>query len=203
MDQMLRSRPRVEVPGPGGDKAHLRELMQERKELGRRAGEIERKIKEIGDSRPDEAHELRNQLDDIGERMRDVEAELRRGPERDRPGDRELRLREMMERRRDLEAHARETEILIDKLENEDDRAAEKRTLEDIHRQMEQIDRELGGVERGGIREGGDVGNEVDRLRGEVNELRNQMGEIRELLERLLERERPQRSDRPRDEGEF
>ncbi len=205
IDEMLRSRRRVEAPGPGGDKARVRKLMQQRQELSERAGQIKRKLKEIGDSRPDEAHELRKQLEDISERMREIEAIERqvRRPERERPGDREAHIRELMERRRQLEAHARETEILIDKLEGEEDKTAERRTLEDIHRRMEEIDRELGGVERRGQGERGDIGNEVDRLRGEVNELRNQMGEIRQLLERLLERERPPHSDRPRDEGEF
>ena len=41
----------------------------------------------------------------------------------------------------------------------------------------------------------------MDRLRGEVNELRDQMGEIRNLLERLLERERSQRTDKRRDDA--
>jgi len=205
MNQMARSWPGAKDPGAGINKAHLRELMQERKELGERAGPIKRKLKEIGDSRPDEAHELRKQLEDISERMREIKAIERqvRRPEREQPGDREAHTRELMDRRRELEAHARETEILIERFENEDDKAAEQRTLEDIHRQMEEIDREVRGVERRGQGEGGDVGNEMDRLRGEVSELRNQMGEIRGMLERLLERERPPRSDRPRDEGEF
>ncbi|HLB73559.1 MAG TPA: M56 family metallopeptidase, partial [Sedimentisphaerales bacterium] len=89
-----------------------RELMQVRDELARQAEMMERKIKEIGDSRPDEAHQLKKQLDDALGRMRDVEAELRSvrepdQPERERAGDRELRLRELTERRRELEARAR------------------------------------------------------------------------------------------------
>ena len=205
MNEMARSRPGAEDPGAGINKVRLRELMQEREELCERAGEIERRLEEIGDGRPDESHELRKQLDDVRERMRDIEVSLEGGARegRDRPRGREQHIPELIERRRELEAHAHETEILIEKLDGEEDRAAERRTLEDIYRQIEDIDRELGGVERRGRGEGGEVGNEVDRLRGEVNELRNQMGEIRNLLERLLERERPRRSDRPRDEGEF
>jgi len=205
MNEMERSWPDARDPGAGIHEVRLRELMQERDELGERGGQIERRLEELGDSRPDESHELRKQLDDVRERMRDVEASLEGGvrDERDRPRGREQHIPELIERRRELEAHAHETEILIDKLEGEDDKAAEKRTLEDIHRQMEEIDRELRGVERRGQGEGGEVGNEVDRLRGEVNELRNQMGEIRNLLERLLERERPQRTDKPREEPGF
>jgi len=200
IDQMARSWPGAKDPGAGAEEARLRELMQEREGLGERAGQIERKLKEIGDSRPDETHELRKQLDDVGERMRDIEAQMHGQRREGDPDAHEHHIPELMERRRQLEAHARETEILIDKFENEEDKAAERRTLEDIHRQMEEIDRELRGAESRGIREGGDIGNEVDRLRGEVNELRNQMGEIRSLLERLLERERPQRTDKRRDD---
>lgn len=195
-----------------------RELIQVRDELTRQAEMMERKLKEIGDSRPDEARELKKRLDDTLGRMRQVEAELRAvSDEGERPGDREPRLRELAERRRELEARARETRMLIDRLEGEEDKAAETRTLENINRQIEEIDREIRGVEGREIRgmerreipRDGDLGGEVDRLRGEVNELRNQMGEIRQLLERLLERERPlereqpRRSDKPQDFKEF
>ena len=203
MNDMERSRPDAREPGAGGDKGHLRELMQEREELGRRAGQIERKLEELGDSRSDESQELRKLLEDTRERMRDVDASLRGGARDERawPRDRESHVRELAERRRELEAHARETEMLIDRFDNEEDKAAERRTLEDIHRQIEAIDRELRGVERRGPGERDDVGNKVDRLRGEVNGLRDQMGEIRNLLERLLERERSQRTDKRRDDA--
>ena len=251
-----------------------RELMQHRAELQERAENIKRELIEIGDSRPDQAHELRRQLEDIRERMRDIEAgirggaheerdvdpranelmlhrrelekradrlkreiheiagtdpgkaeaiegDLRRtikeieaierrlhGQEPERPPDVEPHIRELMERRRDLEAHARETKILIDRFESEEDKAAERRALEDIHKQMEAIDRELRGLEREVPREirrepRDDIEHQVDRLRGEVNELRGQMAEIRNLLERLLEREQPRRTDRPRNDAEF
>jgi len=198
----------MEAPGREANKAHLRELMEEREQLHKRAADIEHRLEEIGDSRPDETHELRRQLEEIHERARDIEAQLR-GPRREarEPRNREARIRELLGRRAEFEAHARETRILIDRLDNEEDKAAEHRTLEDIHRQMEEIDREFEAIEHLDRRERpsrehepGNIEQQVDRLRGEMNELRGQMNEIRYLLEQLLER---RRTDRPRDEGEF
>ena len=194
---------------PGGPDARDRRIMQHRAELQERAENIKRELREIGDSRPDQAHVLREQLRDISERMRDIEAQFR-GSDREarEPRDREPHIRELMERRRELEAHAREAKILIDRFEGEEDKAAERRALEDIHKQMEAIDRELRGIEREVPRDirrepRDDIEHQVDRLRGEVNELRGQMAEIRNLLERLLEREQPRRTDRPRNDAEF
>jgi len=216
IDREMHATEDARAPGDAGPRN--RELIQARDELARQAEMMERKLKEIGDSKPDEAHELKMRLDDTLGRIREVEAELRAvSDERERAGDREPRLRELTQRRRELEARARETKMLIDRLEGKEDKAAETRTLEDINRQIEEIDREIRGVEGREIRgmerreipRDGDLGGEVDRLRGEVNELRNQMGEIRQLLERLLERERPlereqpRRSDRPQELKEF
>ncbi|MBN2137388.1 MAG: hypothetical protein JW720_06255 [Sedimentisphaerales bacterium] len=177
----------------------IRELMQHRRELQERAEKIERELTEHREG--PEAKQLMAEQREIGGQMQRIEEELRgreiRGPRE--PADADVERRERIQQRREIEQRIEEIERkLRDIGDGQPDLAHDLRMkLDVLAEQREALQRPVEIPRQDRLRERGDIGGEVDRLRGEVNELRNQMSEIRGLLEELLEQRR--RSE-PRDE---
>lgn len=171
-------------------------MVREQEELRQRARQIERELREMGDEHPEKAEQLGAELREIRGRLEsrpDVRlsgsgAEIRVQPRvrMDREKEPELVIRQ-----RELEEQARRIERSLGELgDGHPEQAGELRAqLDEVHQQMEIIERERGGFGPDGplVRERDDLERQVQELRTQVNSVNEQMGELRELLKRLLE----------------
>jgi beta-lactamase regulating signal transducer with metallopeptidase domain len=175
-----------------------------RRELQEHAQELEHRLQEIGDSHPDEAQELRMQLDQLHQQMEMIEREPDI-PERPWPrlaesmlyGD-ELHRRQLMARREQLRAQLRETEFMLQELNEQgkaDSEEAQMRRqqLSELTEQLQATENEIRGSEPGREPERGrkDLEREVQDLRKQMDGMNEQMGEMRKLMKRLLEKSEP------------
>ena len=134
------------APGP-----QVRELMEHREQVQRKARDIERKLAEQPDS--PEAQELQAQLRANREALRLVDrelAELQRPPrepaERERPEAQAAKYYELRPRRLDLETRAAQLERELREARGREDARQLEMELDEIHQQIEQIDREAGRI---------------------------------------------------------
>ena len=182
-----------------------REAMPEvsRRELQEQAQELERRLQVLGDNHPEEAEELRVQLDRIHRQIQRIEREPGI-PERPRPrvenpmqpgGE---RSEEFMARREQLQARLREIDHVLGELNEQgkgesDEAQMYRQQLRELQEQLQATDNELRKNEPGRQQERGrdDLEREVQDLRKQIDSVNEQMGEMRELMKRLLERGEP------------
>jgi beta-lactamase regulating signal transducer with metallopeptidase domain len=180
-----------------------REAMPEvrRRELQEQAQAIRQRLQELGDNHPEQAQELRMQLDQIHEQMERIEREpgvserpWPRLEEPVQPGG-ELRREELMVRREQLQAQLRETELMLGELNEQGKAESEeaqlhRQQLREFAEQLQATDNELRRSESGRAQEPGrdDLEREVQNLRKQMDSINEQMGEMRELMKRLLEK---------------
>lgn len=177
-------------------------MRQERqRELQKQAQMLEHRLQELGDGHPEEAQELRMNLDQIHRQMERIEREPG-VPERPwprleepiQPGG-ELHRRQLMARREQLRAQLRETELILGELNEQGKAESEeaqmrKQQLREFTDLLKAAENELRQSEPGRAQERGrdDLEREVQDLRKQMDGVNEQMGEMRELLKRLLER---------------
>jgi len=173
------------------------EMLEHRRELQARAARLERELAGAGDS--PQAERIRNELREIHRNIERIDAELRPPrAERRRRGAPELE-RHLAE----LHGHAENLEEQLRRIGDSDPGKAEaleaelRRVHSEIERLQHQVHPELPGPPEREPRPR-ELERQVDELRGQVRRMQEQMAEIRQLLERLLERDRPQRTARPR-----
>jgi len=178
----------------------IHELRQEHRELEERAGDIERRARELGDDRPDEAQKLRREHEEIRHRAEQIEREVR-----ELHGERPLGHRPHPGEGEELERRLHHLRV-----------AAENLHAAGLHEQAERLMHEVERIEaehaeRGRRRPEPPRDRErperpphpeqfervIHELRGEVHQLHREMEELRHQLRKLLER-RPDR-DRDRD----
>jgi chromosome segregation ATPase len=175
----------------------IREMRQ--RELQEHAHELESRLQELGDNHPEEAQELRMQLEQIHqqmeriERVPDILGPLHRVEEPMQPG--ELHRAELMIRREQLHAQLRDLELVLRELNQqgkvESEEAHEHRMRMDVlQQQLREIENEFRSSEPGRARERGreDLEREVQNLRKQMDGMNEQMSEMRELMKRLLEK---------------
>jgi len=171
-------------------KVHLRELHKH-------AQELEFRLQEIGDRRPEEAQELRMQLDKIHQQIERIEHESGIRPLVEKaiqPSD-EFHRQELMDRREQIQAQLRELELALRELEEQGKAESEeaqmhKRELDELHEQLQATENEIRQSESGRVQERGrnNLEQEVQDLRKQMDGVNEQMGEMRELMKRLLEK---------------
>jgi beta-lactamase regulating signal transducer with metallopeptidase domain len=168
-----------------------------RRELQEHAQELEHRLQEIGDSHPEEAQELRMQLDQLHQQIERIEREpgvpestWPRLGEPMRAG-RELHNRQLMALREQLRAQLRETELILGELNEQGKAESEeaqmhRQQLREFTEQLKATENEIRRMEPERVRE--DLEREVQDLRKQMNNVNEQMGEMRELMKRLLEK---------------
>jgi bla regulator protein BlaR1 len=135
LDVSRASSPRFE----GGTPSTLK--IQQMEKLRERARQIELELKELGDRDPERADNLHAELREVHDTMAQTEREL--GSSRERGDMRQMRLRELQEQAQMLERRLQELG------DNHPEEAQELRMrLDQIHGQMERIERESGIPER-------------------------------------------------------
>jgi beta-lactamase regulating signal transducer with metallopeptidase domain len=166
-----------------------------------RARELERRLQELGDSHPEEAQELRMQLDQIQQQIQMSRHEDDRLPrlwphdeDPKRPGN-EFHRQELMVRREQLHAQMREIELILGELNEQgkaesEDARMHNRELHQIHKLLQATENELRKSEPGRAQEHerDDLEREVQYLRKQMDSVNEQMGEMRELMKRLLQK---------------
>jgi beta-lactamase regulating signal transducer with metallopeptidase domain len=182
-----------------------REAMPEvgRRELQEQAQKLEQRLQELGDNHPEEAEELRVQLDRIHGQMESINREpgFPGGPrprfeEPMQPGGE--RREELMARREHIQAQLREIDHVLGELneqgksESEEAQMHRQQMLE-LQEQLQATEGELGKSRPGRQQERGrdDLEREVQDLRKQIDNVNEQMGEMRELMKRLLEKGEP------------
>jgi len=174
-------------------------------ELREHAQQLEHRLQEIGDSHPEETQELRMQLDKIHQQMERIEREpgipeqsWSRIEEQMLHGDELHHRQQLIVRRWQLRAQLRETELVLQKLNEQgkaDSEEAQMRRqrLSELTEQLKAAENEIRGSELGREQEPGrdDLEREVQDLRKQMDGVNQQMGEMRELMKRLLEKTEP------------
>lgn len=174
-------------------------------ELRGRAGDIERKLDELGDRRPEAREELKMELRKIHENLERLEME-RVEIDRSQAGGRQTRSRDMNPEVREVTGHLRDlrqrSQELQEELERIDDKDSERaqdlrRALEETREQMRLAEnrlREIGGPAREGrvqpMRPGRERAGDEDQARAREG----LMAQIRMTEEKLHEAEQ---TDRP------
>ena len=171
------------------------------RDLQEQARQLERRLQELGDNHPDQAHELQIQLDQIHRQMGSIKLESNR-PERPWPSDEdpmlpggELRRARLMVQREQIQAQMRELEHVLQELNEQEKADSEEarlhqRELRDLQELLRDTERQLQDVRRDSsrVREREDLEREVQNLRKQMDGMNEQMGEMRELMRRLLEK---------------
>lgn len=193
------------------DAFSLRNLEMEHKVfqpgLQEHARQLEHRLQELGDSHPEEAQELRMQLDKIHQQMQRSRSELdrlrHRWPRDEGPmqPDIERHRRQLMARRAQIQAQMRELELLLRELNGQEKAESEdahlhKRELRDLQKLLQETENELRKSQPGREQERGrdDLEREVQNLRKQMDGMNEQMGEMRELMKRLLEKNETQQA---------
>lgn len=165
--------------------------------LQEHAHELERRLQEIGDAHPDEAQELRMQLDQIHQQMERIEREPGTWPRSEEPmqPEPELRHRQLIARREQLRAQLRESELVLNELNEQGKADSEeaqmhRQQLREFAEQLKATENELRELnpDRFQERDRDDLEREVRDLRKQMNGMNEQMSEMRELIKRLLEK---------------
>lgn len=180
------------------EKGDMRQMRQ--RELQEHARELERRLQELGDGHPEEAQEIRMQLDQIHQQIETIEhrpyllATLFPIEEQMLHGD-ELHRRQLMARREQLRAQLRELELVLRELEEQGKAESEEA---EMHRQQLRVFTDQLKATENEIRRSepdrapeprrGGLEREVQDLRKQMDGVNEQMGEMRELLKRLLEK---------------
>jgi beta-lactamase regulating signal transducer with metallopeptidase domain len=171
------------------------------RELREQAQMLELRLQELGDGHPQEAQELRMQLDQIHQQIERVEREpgipdrpWPRVEEPMQPGE-EFHHQELMARREQLQAQLRELELVLRELEEQGKAESEeaqmhRQQLRELQKQLQATENELREREPGRVQEPGRdaLEREVQDLRKQMDNVNEQMGEMRELMKRLLEK---------------
>ena len=188
-----RRRPQLEGREHPEIDRHIQELVRHLEELKMNARDKERALKELeeqGKGETEDAHVVRRKLDEIHERMQQVKEELG-DIERERMRARESKPiiqygrvpapEAMMREREELGAEAHRIEIELRELggEHPEHTAFLERKLHEIHKRIEQIDREQGRFGR--------PQPHVEELHIRQEHLRAQMQEIEHVLLELNE----------------
>jgi len=177
----------------------MREMRQ--RELQEQAQMLERRLQELRDDNPDEAQELRMQLDQIHGQMERIEREpgvpgrpWPRIEEPMQPGS-ELRREQFMVRREHLQARLQEIELVLGELNEQgkaesDEARMHSRELRELQEQLQATNGELRKAGPGRQQERGrdDLEREVQDLRRQMDSVNEQMSEMRKLMERLVEK---------------
>ncbi|MHC4439461.1 MAG: M56 family metallopeptidase [Planctomycetota bacterium] len=175
------------------------------RELQNHARQLEHRLQELGDGHPEEAQELRMQLDKIHQRMQMSRRELGL-PERPWPRDEdpmqpigELHRQKLIVQQEQIQAQMRELEHVLRELNEQGEAESEEarlhqRELRDIQKLLQETENELRKSVPGRARERGqeDLEREVQSLRKQMDGMNEQMGEMRELMKRLLEKKETQ-----------
>jgi beta-lactamase regulating signal transducer with metallopeptidase domain len=188
------------------ERGEMREVR--RRELQEHAQELEHRLQEIGDSHPEQARELRMQLDKI---HRQIERTEREPGVPERPWTQleepvqpegELHRRQIMVRRERLRAQLQETELVLGRLNEQGKAESEeaemhRQQLRELTEQLKMTEKEIRQSEPQGEQERGreDLEREVQDLRKQMDGMNEQMGEMRELMEKLLEKSKPPEAD--------
>jgi beta-lactamase regulating signal transducer with metallopeptidase domain len=150
-DAQLPRREREERQPPEAD-ARVRELMEHREELQKKARDIERRLAERPDS-PD-ARELQAELQKIREQIQRINQELaelqrppRERPEPERPKVGPL-VRQLTEHREQLQIKARDIERRLAERPDSPDARELQAELQKIREQMQRINQELAELQR-------------------------------------------------------
>ena len=170
-------------------------------DLQEQARRLERRLQELGDNNPDQAHELRMQLDQIHQQIERIKLESDR-PGRPWPSDEdpmlpggELHLARLMIQREQIQARIRELEHVLQEL-NEQEKAESEETrlhqreLRDLQKLLLETENEIRRSESGRAQDPRreDLEREVQNLHEQMNGMNEQMSEMRELMKRLLEK---------------
>jgi beta-lactamase regulating signal transducer with metallopeptidase domain/chromosome segregation ATPase len=189
---------------PGSSRERVAERQVRLRELQEQARELERRLQELGDSHPEEAQELRMQLDQIHGQIERIEREPDL-PERPwprvenpmQPGG-EFHRQELMVRREQLQTQLKELELVLRELNQQGKAESEeaqmhKQQLRELQEQLQATENEIRQSEPGRAQEPGrnDLEREVQDLRKQIDSINGQMGEMRELMKRLLEKGEP------------
>ena len=178
--------------------SRVRGAMRDLQEQARR---LERRLRELGDNHPDQAHELRMQLDQIHQQMERIKLEFDR-PERPWPSDEgpmqpdiERHHQNLMVQRERIRAQIRELEHVLQELNEQEKADSEEahlhqRELRDLQKLLQETENELRKSEpdRPRVRGRDDLEREVQDLHKQMDGMNEQIGEMRELIRRLLEK---------------
>ena len=171
------------------------------RKLRKHARELEFRLQEIGDLNPEEAQEVRMQLDQIHRQIQEIEREPgipeRPWPRVEDPMQTgEVHRDELMIRREQLRERLRKQELMLSELLNERGKAQSEEALMrranlyDLSVQLKATENEIRESESGRVRERGrdNLEQEVKNLRKQMDSVNEQMGEMRELMQRLLQK---------------
>jgi beta-lactamase regulating signal transducer with metallopeptidase domain/predicted nucleic acid-binding Zn-ribbon protein len=153
-----------------------RELMQHRRELQERTAELERKIGELGEDRP-ERKELKAELKEISQQMQKIDLDLRGQRE---PGP-EARM--IIEQREEILQAIRQLSSEYKELaENHPKRQEINSKLKELKEKLGAIQKELDrrGGREGAPREGGELIQRREELRGRAEQVEREIGELGE-----------------------
>jgi len=176
----------------------MREMRQ--RELQEHAHELERRLQELGDNHPEEAQELRMQLDQVHQQIQRIERETDRLPrlwpraeDPMQPG--ELHDARLMVQRERVHVQMRELEHVLRELNEQGKAESEeaqmhRQQLRELQDQLQAMENELREREPGRAQQSGreDLEREVQNLREQMDGMNGQMNEMRELMKRLLEK---------------
>jgi len=153
-----------------------RELMQHRREMEERAAQLERKIGELGEGRP-ERKQLQAELKEIAQQIRKTDLELR-GKREPGPEDRMIieQREEILQAIRQLSGEYKE--LAEDNPKRQEINSKLKELKEKLGAIQKELDRR--GGREGAPREGGELTQRREELRGRAEQIER---EIRELGE--------------------
>jgi DNA repair exonuclease SbcCD ATPase subunit len=185
------------------DSSRTREAVRQRRsrELQEHVRQLEYRLQELGDRHPEEAQELRMQLDQVHQKMERIEREPGI-PDRHRPRleepmqpGGELRHRQLMARREQLRTRLGELELMLGELNEQGKAESEeaqmhRQQLHELQEQLQATENEIRQSEPGRAQQPGrdDLEREVQNLRKQMDSVNEQMHEMRELMKRLLEK---------------